>query len=411
MSFEKRILLGKHGLALYAALMLGSIAGFCQTPPPNDNFTNATVLTGTSIAFTGSLVGATLEGAETNEANLVWAWAPSVWWAWTAPQSGIVTISLRVNHSWDHISPPHYAEFDVYTGANLSSLSGVAANLFTGPVGRYVAFPVTAGTTYYFRGQGNLSAALMMKLTETNGPIFVLSPQDCAVSPHGCAFFSAIASAPNVYFPYLPTRFQWSYNGVPISHQTGASLVVYDVTTNNVGTYSVTASNDFGVITSTATLTLVETNPVPSLVALKPTGPSLLPFTLTGEGGRWYKIESSQDLNNWVNPSWFQPTNATTLASVPRMGPNHFVRASLNASTDACVAQLKQIQHAQYLFAIENAYVDASKVSFTDLMQYLPLTSNGTITPCPDGGTYTAPPTLFEDATCSLQTRGHQLNH
>src|SRR6185369_1852015 len=156
-------------------------------------------------------------------------------------------------------------------------------------------------------------------------PIFVLSPQDCAVSPHGCAFFSAIASAPSVFFPSTRTRYQWSYNGVPIPPQysgqtntTCASLVVYDVTTNNVGTYSVTASNDFGVITSTATLTLVETNPVPSLVALKPTGPSLLPFTLTGEGGRWYKIESSQDLNNWVNPSWFQPTNATTLASVPR---------------------------------------------------------------------------------------------
>jgi hypothetical protein len=373
------------------------------------------VLTGTSISFTGTLVGATIESAETNNGP-VWAFAPSVWWTWTAPQSGIVTISLRVNYTWDYIWPAQDGEFEVYTGANMSGLTGLAVNGVTGPVGRYVAFAATAGTTYYFRAEGNLSPPLMMKLTEANGPIFVLSPQDCAVSPHSCAFFSAIASEPSV-FPHLRTRYRWSYNGVPIppqySGQTNdicASLVVYDVTTNNAGTYSVTASNEFGVITSTATLSLVDTNPVPSLVALKPTGPSQLPFTLTGEGGRWYKIESSQDLNTWVNPSWFQPTNATTLVSVPKLGPTHFVRASLNASTDACVAQLKQMHHAQYVYAIDHIVADWDTVQFTDLMPYLPLTPYGTIHVCPDGGTYTAPASVFEAPTCSLQSRGHQLN-
>jgi hypothetical protein len=309
---------------------------------------------------------------------------------------------------WDHVS---WAQFDAYTGTNLNALTWVdnGGNGFGGPVGRYVAFAATAGTIYQFRAQGTWTGPLMMKLTETNGPIFVLSPQDCAVSPHGCAFFSAIASESYL----LPTTYQWSCNGVPIQQGNSnrcASLVVYDVTTNNVGTYSVTASNAFGAITSAATLTLIDTNPVPSLVALKPGNPSQLPFTLTGEGGRWYKIESSQDLNNWVNPSWFQPTNATSLASVPRLGPNHFVRASLNASTDACVAQLKQMRHAQYLYAIRNALADYSTVNLTDLMPYLPLTPYGTIQLCPGGGTYSAPASVFEDATCSLQSRGHQLN-
>jgi hypothetical protein len=413
MSFEKRIWMGKHGLGLCAALTLGSVAGFCQTPPANDNFTNATVLTGTSVAFTGSLVGATLESAETNGSGPS-AWAPTVWWTWTAPQSGIVTISLRVNYTWDQTWPAHSGFFEVYTGADLSSLTGISANGVTGPIGRYVAFAATAGTTYYFRAEGNLSPPLMMKLTETNGPIFVLAPQDCAVSPHSCAFFSALASAPSGIYPWQRTRYQWSYNGVSLSRHTNdnwASLVVYDVTTNNIGTYSVTASNEFGVVTSTATLSLVDTNPVPSLVALKPGNASQVPFTLTGEGGRWYKIESSQDLNNWVNPSWFQPTNATTLASVPRLGPNHFVRASLNASTDACVAQLKQMQHAQYLLAIDNQYGDSYPVSLVDLEPYLPLTAYGSITPCPDGGTYDPPATIFEAPTCSLQSQGHQLNY
>ncbi len=389
-----------------AVLMLSSVAGFCQTPPPNDNFTNANVLTGTSIAFTGNLASATLESGE-------FGWGGSVWWTWTAPQSRAVTIALRVNFIvGDYGSPA--AAFDVYTGTNLNALTEIVGNGFGGPVGRYVAFPATAGTTYHFRAEGTWTGPLYMKLTETNGPIFVLSPQDCAVSPHGCAFFSAIASGPSYPYTYERTRYQWSYNGVSLSRHTNdnwASLVVYDVTTNNVGTYSVTASNDFGVITSSATLTLVDTNPVPRLVALKPANPSQFSFTLTGEGGRWYKIESSQDLNHWVNPSWFQPTNATTLASLPRLGPNHFVRASLNASTDACVAQLKQMQHAQYLYAIDHTLSDYSTIQLTDLMPYVPLTSEGYITACPDGGTYTAPASIFEDVTCSLQTRGHQLSH
>jgi hypothetical protein len=407
--------MGERSLGFCAALVLGfAVTGFCQTPPPNDNFTNATVLTGTSIAFTGSLAGATLESGE-------YGFGGSVWWTWTAPQSGFVTIALRANYTASTYTSPT-AGFYVYTGTNLSvtNLSGaneITENGFGGPVGRYVAFPATAGTTYHFRAEGTWTGPLYMKLTETNGPIFILSPQDCAVSPHGCAFFSAIASGPSYLYTYERTRYQWSYNGVQIQPPPGqtntvcASLVVYDVTTNNVGTYSVTASNSFGTITSTATLTLVDTNPVPSLVALKPGNPSQLPFTLTGEGGRWYKIESSQDLNNWVSPSWFQPTNATTLASVPRLGPNHFVRASLNASTDACVAQLKQMRHAQYLYAIDNAVADYSTIALTYLMPYLPLTPDATIQLCPDGGTYSAPASVFEDVTCSLQSRGHQLNY
>src|SRR5262249_40224771 len=64
-------------------------------PPPsgpvNDNFANATVITGSSVSATGSNVGATKEPGEPPIAGN--AGGASVWWSWTAPASGSVTIS------------------------------------------------------------------------------------------------------------------------------------------------------------------------------------------------------------------------------------------------------------------------------------------------------------------------------
>src|SRR3954451_21998194 len=62
--------------------------------PVNDNFTNRTVLSGTSISFTGSLGGATLEQYDLQ-------WSPggtgsrTVWWSWVCESNGPVTMSCQ----------------------------------------------------------------------------------------------------------------------------------------------------------------------------------------------------------------------------------------------------------------------------------------------------------------------------
>src|SRR3954463_10268587 len=97
MSLEKRSWIGKRALAFCAGVVLASAVGFCQTPPSNDNFANSTPLTGTSITFSGTLVGATFETVETNSTP-PFVGTPqsggSVWWTWTAPQSSAVVIQL-----------------------------------------------------------------------------------------------------------------------------------------------------------------------------------------------------------------------------------------------------------------------------------------------------------------------------
>jgi hypothetical protein len=58
-------------------------------PPANDNFTNATVLVGSYFSLTAYMADSTVEPGEPPPAY------GSVWWTWTAPESGVVTFSSR----------------------------------------------------------------------------------------------------------------------------------------------------------------------------------------------------------------------------------------------------------------------------------------------------------------------------
>ena len=79
-------------VALFCAL-----AGYGQTPPPNDNFSNRTVLTGNDLTFSGTLAGATIENSqETAAYQHLLGGTPnqSVWWSWTAPVSTVLTLEV-----------------------------------------------------------------------------------------------------------------------------------------------------------------------------------------------------------------------------------------------------------------------------------------------------------------------------
>jgi hypothetical protein len=295
------------------------------------------------------------------------------------------------------------------------------ANSFDNPSGRYVAFAATAGVGYQFRVAGTWDHSFALQLTATNPPVILKQPQDCAVSPYGSAFFSTIASGlPTGNWQRPAATYQWKFNGSPIPGQTAPSLLIHTVTTNQTGSYSVTASNAGGMTESTAAnLTIINTNPVPRLTALSPMGLTSVSFSLTGEPGRWYAIESSSALLNWgtdlankvwsTNTVWVKATNATDSLSVRKLGPVHFVRASLNGPTDVCVAQLKQMLWAQYMSAIERRLSASYASSLGEIKPYLPLTSYGGINVCPEGGTYSAPATIIDNPSCSLQAHGHMI--
>jgi thiol-disulfide isomerase/thioredoxin len=119
---------------------------FSQTPPPNDQFSNAIQLTGANVLVTGSNAGATKEPGEPDHAGN--PGGKSVWWYWQAPQSGYVTISTGGSVS-DLYGGPLDTVLGVYVGLSVSNLTEIASN-DDGPTDltSLVSFQVTAGTVY-----------------------------------------------------------------------------------------------------------------------------------------------------------------------------------------------------------------------------------------------------------------------
>jgi Ca2+-binding RTX toxin-like protein len=114
-------------------------------PPVNDNFANRITLVGDAASTTGTNVGATGEPGEPNHAG-VSVPIESVWWTWTAPDSGQVTI--------DTIGSNYDTTLGVYTGSAVNSLSTIASNDDRISLISQVDFTATAGTTYQIAVDG-----------------------------------------------------------------------------------------------------------------------------------------------------------------------------------------------------------------------------------------------------------------
>ena len=110
-------------------------------PPANDNFAARRAIFGATGTLNGSNVGATKEPGEPDHAGETGG--ASVWYSWTAPASGSVTIDTRQS-SFDTL-------LHVYVGGTLSSLITIASNddlNYPDVLQSSVTFTATAGQTY-----------------------------------------------------------------------------------------------------------------------------------------------------------------------------------------------------------------------------------------------------------------------
>jgi subtilisin family serine protease len=130
--------------------------------PPNDLLADASPLAGATAEATGSNRAGTKEPGEPAHAGN--AGGRSIWWTWTAPAAGTVTVSTD-GSGFDTI-------LAVYTGGGVASLIPVAADDDSGEgLNSRVSFNAAAGSTYRIAvdGFGGASGAVRLALRAGGG--------------------------------------------------------------------------------------------------------------------------------------------------------------------------------------------------------------------------------------------------
>ena len=175
-----------RGIALPVATLAGLGASFSHGQPANDMFANRIVVTGTNITVNASNVGATRETGEPYHAGATGG--ASVWWSWTAPSVGTVTISTA-GSSFDTI-------LGVYTGASVASLAEVASDdddPDSTALTSKVVFDVISNRTYQIAVDGYGGDSGSVKVSFQLGPL--VPPQPAPgwrlSDPYGVAVTSA----------------------------------------------------------------------------------------------------------------------------------------------------------------------------------------------------------------------------
>ncbi len=132
----------------FASLILAlaiTIAGVspAYAAPSNDNFADATVISGLPFSLTANTTGASFEFNEPNPTCNYWGYPlKTVWFAYT-PSSNT---ALTVRTSPSSITPI----LGVYTGSSLDSLTQAGCQYF----GNDFTFQPQADQTYYFQLSG-----------------------------------------------------------------------------------------------------------------------------------------------------------------------------------------------------------------------------------------------------------------
>jgi hypothetical protein len=149
--------------------------------PANDNFANATVITGASGSTTGTTLLATAETGEPGHANytpgpimpqaaVTIAAANSVWFKWTCPASGTYFFSTRDTSG--ALATNYLSTCQVFTGAAVNALTYITSvmNQSVGDGqgadnGASIAFKAVNGTVYHIQIDGRQGQTGNFKLS------------------------------------------------------------------------------------------------------------------------------------------------------------------------------------------------------------------------------------------------------
>jgi len=370
---------------------------FGQTPPPNDNYSNSIALTGTDLSFSGTLAGATLEDArEAIVVDETYGISPeptqSVWWNWTAPVSTVLTLQL-VSSSPQYRQNQALDALFVYNATNgstspnglvLPALGSTVVDFLLAP--QTFSIPVTAGTNYQIQLIGSSSASYTIRLVATNAPVIAVQPRSQTVYSNASVLFYVVAAGT----AQSSFTYRWRFNGNDLTNETAPMLALTNIDGGRGGNYSVIVSNAAGyTISQPATLSVSQSN-MPISLAVMGIHSNSLVFSLTGENGRNYRIESSTNLVNWAPEVSFPiapllpdttsvvfNSNSPLVLTVTNNSTHKFYRATpyIINSPDAeiCINNLRQVRIAKLLWQRDNSLQNPMNTPYySELLPYFP---------------------------------------
>ncbi len=179
-----------------------------DSPPLNDDFTDARQISGPSGYALGNHLDATCED---DEPSVEYPCTSSVWWRWTAPASGCVTFEA------DFALPT----IAVFTGLTLDGLMRVPTTtnggLSAGGVFS-VTFSATAGVTYYIRvdtgvGSSQSPISLIWEYAGTGPANDNFGNAEPIVGLRGHAAGSTLNATDECGEPYIPAEADIAYSG------------------------------------------------------------------------------------------------------------------------------------------------------------------------------------------------------
>jgi alpha-tubulin suppressor-like RCC1 family protein len=265
--------------------------------PANDLFANRIKITGSSNTVAGSNAFATEEPGEPEHADN--PGGSSVWWTWTAPTNGIVTVGTA-GSSFDTL-------LAIYTGSSVSDLTLVASDDDNSTLLRSsVTFVGAAGADYQIAVDGfdgATGAVVLIVWQSPPGPPAIAIPlQSQNVDLGGCVTFSVTAAGLG------PFGYEWLKNGALISGAAQSTFTIDNLQTGDAATYSVIVTNGYGGVTNSASLTLFVGPPNDAFVnAIKLTGPPQI-VTGTNVGATKEPGEPEHGANQGGSSVWWSWT-------------------------------------------------------------------------------------------------------
>jgi hypothetical protein len=320
----------------------------------------------------------------------------SVWWNWTAPQSGLVTVE-KLSDSIDAYDADGVAIYD--TTNVFSNIEAVAVmKLDQDILCQTLSFSAGAGSNYQIQLVGTSPSIYQLGLTESNAPLILQQPRTVTVSSNASTLFMVVGEG------YRPLSYQWQYDGTNIPGQTVAMLALTNIDGSQAGNYTVVITNVGGAVTSApAALIVSSTDVQPSLTAISDQA-GQFSFGLIGEIGRDYRIESSSDMVQWSNETTFQETIAAAypfpsgfVTSVVfntngssifltsnNVGPKFLRAVRYQPANEICINNLRQIRFAKALWLRGDPLPGQDRIDTPGGVDLAPYFLQGNLPYCPD---------------------------